>query len=123
MSTKLVTKNGPTNYFLGQFNKKIKKKILGSNFFDPRLCPKTLAFWSKRYGFGRYPPLPPLQTKFTDLEGLSGILLTIDNRLWQGYVLNPKTLKGSNASDSTYQLLCDVIDIEGLTGILLTIDN
>ena len=57
------------------------------------------------------------------LEGLSGTLLTIDNRLWQGYVLNPKTLKGSNASDSTYQLLCVVIDIEGLTGILLTIDN
>ena len=86
----------------------------------PSFAPKRLLFGLKGTDLGG---TPPLRTKFTDLEGLSGILLTIDNRLWQGYVLNPKTLKGSNASDSTYQLLCDVIDIEGLTGILLTIDN
>ena len=34
-----------------------------------------------------------------DIEGLSGILLTIDNWLWQGYVLAPETLKGRNGID------------------------
>ena len=31
-----------------------------------------------------------------DLEGLNGIVLTIDNCLWTGYVLTSESLKGSN---------------------------
>ena len=34
-----------------------------------------------------------------DIEGLKGILLTIDNWLWAGYVLTPETLKGSKELD------------------------
>ena len=34
-----------------------------------------------------------------DIEGLKGILLTIDNWLWAGYVLTPETLKGSKGLD------------------------
>ena len=76
MSTKLVTKNGPTNYFLGQFNEKIQKKYWVQTFLIQGFAPKRLLFGLKGMDLGG---IPPLQTKFTDLEGLSGILLTIDN--------------------------------------------
>ena len=56
-----------------------------------------------------------------DLEGLNGIVLTIDNWLWTGYVLTYKTLKGSNGLIGINDF--NSVDIEGLDGIVLTIDN
>ena len=34
-----------------------------------------------------------------DIEGLKGILLTIDNWFWIGYALTPKPLKGRNGQE------------------------
>ena len=58
---------------------------------------------------------------FLDIKGLKGILLTIDNWLWTGYVLTRKSLKGSNDPDSINDI--NGLDIKGSKGILLTIDN